>query len=45
MEDSELINNIPCCPICHNPLGGISDYDLVELQNILEVYGFNYNIN
>ena len=34
MEDSELINNIPCCPLCHNPLGGISDYDLVEYKGI-----------
>ena len=32
MEDAELINGIPCCPLCKNTLGGISDHDLVEYK-------------
>ena len=32
MEDAELINNIPCCKLCHRSLGGISDYDVVEYE-------------
>lgn len=33
MEDAILINGIPCCSICKSPLGGISDYDVVEYKD------------